>query len=75
MKIFYESYQYGGYLIFNDADDRTIYIQCDYEFPSLAITFGWSGKDGMAEEIESAITYLDDNAGIKVEDPGYFDGE
>lgn len=55
-------------------------IQTDWEYPSLAETFGWSPSKCDSEgsctcDIESAQEFLDDNAGEIVVDPGYFTGE
>lgn len=82
----YESLSYGGYLVKDIDTGRDILIQVDYDFPSLAETFGWNGKitrkdlkisrgDKLGAEIYRAIQYLDDNEGKIVEDPGYFDEE
>lgn len=89
MKIFVESNRYGHYIVSNDTNNETRYFQTDYDFPSLASTFGWepceecNTTDGtvpcehkaVSEMIQSAIEYLDNESlmGNSVDDPGYFD--
>lgn len=88
--ITYETYRHGGYIVTEKDTGKDILIQTDYEFPDLAITFGWNGKllsktklravnikddDKTGAEIYSAIQYLDANEGKVVEDPGYFGDE
>lgn len=91
MRISYEGNRFGHYTITNDQDDRTIYVQTDFDYPGIASTFGWSpccgsGRtDGtvrcpdcgaeVSDLIGSAIDFLDANEGSEVDDPGYFDGE
>jgi hypothetical protein len=85
--ITYEAMSYGGYLVKDETTGRTVYIQTDLDFPSLAMDFGWSGRllpktklravnikddDLTGAEIYSAILYLDEHEGDVVEDPGYF---
>jgi len=74
MQIYLDMGDFGTYEISNDQNDKTILIQSDYEFPSVAQTFGW---DGEHDDIDGAITFLDELAGSgeSVEDPGYFDLE
>jgi hypothetical protein len=86
MKISVESYRYGGYIISNDEDDRTILIQTDWDYPGVASAFGWTPckecrfTDGTVdcahqtahEMIANAAEYLDDYPDA-VDDPGYFD--
>jgi hypothetical protein len=83
-----EGNQFGHYIVSNSIDDRTVYVQLDYDFCGLALTFGWipctecSFTDGtvkcahhsVGEMIQSAIEFLDGYPD-PVEDPGYFDGE
>ena len=76
-----ESGQYGwDYLIVHD-DGRDVLIQTDHDYPSVASTFGWSGRvlkkfgTGYSAEIRSAQEWLDKHIGVRAEDPGYFDGE
>ena len=89
MKIFVDSNRFGHYIVSNDEDDNTVYVQVDYDCCGLASSFGWTPceecreTDGtvpcehhtVSEMIQSAIEYLDDCAsyGKTVEDPGYFD--
>jgi hypothetical protein len=68
------------------ADDgRDILIQADWDFPGLASTFGWVACHCRATDgtvpcphrtvdamMSAARTFLDDNIGKTVEDPGYF---
>jgi hypothetical protein len=66
--------------------EQEVYVQSDWEYPSVASTFGWSigcdcPTDGtvdcqhrtVSKHIASAYDYLTDNIGKVVEDPGYFD--
>lgn len=86
--ISYEVYQHGGYILTDLASEKTLLVQLDYDFPSLARDFGWDGKNVSDEELRSvkllgvgnstgaeiysAQKYLDENEGKEVEDPGYF---
>jgi len=63
---------YGTYLIEDMDTGEDILVQSDYAFPSIAMTFGWSGDE---EDIEGAIAFLDDHIGETAEDPGYFSKE
>jgi len=55
------------------VDERVdILIQTDTDYPSIASMFGWDGEES---DIAEAQEYLDDNDGMIVEDPGYFDTE
>jgi hypothetical protein len=76
-----ESGQYGwDYLIVHD-DGRDVLIQTDHDYPSVASTFGWSGRvlkkfgTGYSAEIRAAQEWLDKHIGARAEDPGYFDGD
>jgi len=63
---------YGTYIIEDMDSGEDILVQTDYDFPSVAMTFGWSGDE---EDIEGAVEYLDDIIGTEnavAEDPGYF---
>lgn len=81
------------------ADDgRTVLVQTDWDYPSVAQSFGWSlrevqqpecaepcdhdSTDGTVdcgcgvtatEFISAAREWLEDNDGVAVDDPGYFD--
>lgn len=61
-----------GHYDWDERDEsNTVLVQVDYDFPSLARTFGWRGT---GENIEAARRYLDRVSGSKVvEDPGYFE--
>ena len=66
---------------------RTVLVQTDYGFCSLASTFGWqpchNSTDGTIrcpecgretiDSITDAADWLDAHLGTVVEDPGYFD--
>lgn len=85
MRIYIESNRFGHYTISNDLDDRTVYVQTDWDFPGLASTFGWvpcgecGATDGTVdcehrtagEMTSDAAAFLDNEPG-GVEDPGYF---
>jgi hypothetical protein len=46
MKISYEVNRYGHILIYQIQDEsKTVYIQTDWDYPSVATTFGWSLRD------------------------------
>jgi hypothetical protein len=77
----------GGYLVVDQNTGRDVLVQVDYDFPSLAESFGWSGKllpksktryvniddsDITGAQIYSSIVWLDSHEGKLVEDPGYF---
>lgn len=61
----------GNYDWNEENESDTILVQVDFDFPSLAITFGWTGSN---TDINGAAEYLDECiATAKVaEDPGYF---
>jgi hypothetical protein len=70
---------YGSYVVRNE-DGRSFLVQQDHDFPSIARTFGWSGRfskrnygKGHGAEITAARDWLDLNIGIDAEDPGYFE--
>lgn len=74
-----------AYEIRNLCTDKTIIVQHDGDFPSLAENFGWDMGDkrkkkydyGTLDErlevIGDAIDWLDEHIGAKAEDPGYFE--
>ena len=79
-----EAGQFGNYLIVND-DGADLLVQTDWDYPGLASSFGFvpcecGETDGTVncahktatEMINDAATFLDDNLGKRVEDPGYF---
>tara|TARA_Y100000004_G_C8934118_1_gene421346 strand:+ start:1004 stop:1231 length:228 start_codon:yes stop_codon:yes gene_type:complete len=69
-----ENGPYGTYLIVNN-DGRDILVQVDYDYPSLADSFGWgefNGEEDISDQIAKATEWLDDHIGAKAEDPGYF---
>ena len=79
-----EAGQFGNYLIVND-DGADLLVQTDWDYPGLASSFGFvpcecGETDGTGncahktatEMINDAATFLDDNLGKRVEDPGYF---
>ena len=80
MRISLESgggYAPGCYLIRCEETRRTELVQTDWDFPSLAVTFGMPcDASGSEPSIPAAREYLDSVAdgGMTVEDPGYFDG-
>mgnify|MGYP001501980442 CR=1 FL=1 len=66
---------YGSYVVRNE-DGRSFLVQQDHDFPSIARTFGWSGRfskrnygKGHGAEITAARDWLDLNIGIDAEDP------
>ena len=64
-----ESGAFGwDYQIVND-DGESLLIQSDWDYPGVAMSFGWAGDDN---DISGAAAYLDDNVGATAEDPGYF---
>ncbi len=81
MRIYLERGPHGTYLI-RAEDGRDLLIQTDWDFPSVASTFGWRGKfskkkygTGPSAEIHAAADWLDDNIDADADDPGYFDGD
>ena len=60
----------GSWDIYDDAN--TVLFQTDWDFPSLARTFGYAGPD--ERPTEAVYDYLDEVAGsgTVVDDPGYF---
>ena len=84
--ITYTVESHGCYEISNTDDDETILVQSDWDYPSLAHTFGWTGicecgeTDGTvncshksaSDMIDGAREYLDTYEGEMVEDPCYF---
>ena len=86
MKITIERAQYGLWLI-RAEDGRAILAQVDWDFPGLAQDFGFvpcthcQETDGtvdcahrtVGETVADAGEFLNENVGIWVEDPGYFD--
>ena len=84
MNIDLQSGDFGAYLLVAD-DGREVLIQSDWDFPSIASTFGWvpcecGHTDGTVDclhkttsiMIAEAAEYLGDYVGETVEDPGYF---
>ena len=81
-----EAGQFGWDYVLKNQDGRTLLIQTDYDYPSLASSFGWSpckcgSTDGtvgcphktVSDMIAEAGQYLDDNIGETIEDhDGYF---
>lgn len=73
-KITLTSGQFGwDYFIVAD-DGRDILIQTDWDYPSVAQSFGWRGKDDNIAGAQKFLDRIADN-GKWVEDPGYFDEE
>jgi hypothetical protein len=75
MKIYVEAGDIGGtYIVSNDENSETKFIQTDFEYPTVAKYFGWNGSDS---DIDGAREFLDEIAdtSIGVEDVGYFDGD
>ena len=60
---------FGTYLLVDETSGEDILIQTDYDYPGIAMTFGWNGDDS---DIEGAQDFLDENMGATAEDPGYF---
>lgn len=52
-------------------EEATILLQTDWDFPSAASTFGWTGADS---DIAGAAAFLDEccESGRVIDDPGYF---
>ena len=84
--ITYTVESHGCYKISSTEYKETILVQLDWDYPSLAHTFGWTGicecgdTDGTvdcshksaSDMIDGAREYLDTHEGEIVEDPGYF---
>lgn len=76
----------GSYIVRDVETGDSILFQTDFEWPSLAITFGWPDGEEYApfegpfgeffirgaEAIAAAVEYLDAHLGDEVEDVGYF---
>ncbi len=57
----------------NTRDERsTILVQTDWDWPSIAANFGWTGDLDDPEQIPAAREYLDEHLCEIIEDPGYF---
>jgi hypothetical protein len=70
-----KSGQFGwDFLIANNQDDRTVYIQSDADYEGVAASFGWNSEDYEPHEFQSALDYLSEivNDDNWHEDPGYF---
>jgi hypothetical protein len=85
MRITLQQGYFGTYLVVA-GNGRDILIQTDFDYPSIASTFGWSPcvcghTDGTvdcahktaSQMIAEAQAFLDDHIGDSVEDPGYFE--
>lgn len=61
-----------SFVVKEDLTGRTLPFQTDWDWPSLAATFGWQGNpDSLPSECD-AEEWLRENAGATAEDPGYF---
>ena len=83
-----EAGQFGWDFIIRKDDNQSVLIQTDWDYPSVAQSFGWSGlcrcgfSDGTidcvdataSQHIAAARAWLDANIGATAEDPGYFLG-
>lgn len=60
--------------VFDTRDEgNTVLIQTDWDYPSVATTFGAGKFLGTAtEEIAAAQEWLAENVGTTAADPGYF---
>lgn len=81
MQITLDNGPHGTFLI-TAEDGRDLLIQTDWDYPSVASSFGWNGRfskkkygTGPSGEIHAAADWLSDNIGAEAEDPGYFDLE
>lgn len=85
MKITLQKGAFGFTYLVVAEDGRDILIQSDWDYPSIASTFGWTScacgeTDGTvdcphktaSQMIVDAQDYLDDHLGETVDDPGYF---
>lgn len=85
MKIRLEKGDFGFCYLLVAEDGRDILIQTDWEYPSMATSFGWKAcscgrTDGTvncahktaSQMIGEAQDFLDDHIGDSIEDPGYF---
>lgn len=84
-----ETAQFGNYLIRNTLTDETVLVQSDWDYPSVAQSFGFGGlctcgsSDGtvdcpcasIGQHMRAAVEWLDDNIGVQADDPGYFEKE
>lgn len=88
MRMTLESGTFGWDYMLEAEDGRTVLIQTDWDYPSVASTFGWCAcecgeTDGTVkcphrtvdEMIQGAREYLDEHIGDTAEDPGYFEEE
>ena len=74
-----------GYLIckvdnkgcWDTRNENSILIDSDWDFPILALNFGFCGCEVETEmgKITAAIDFLDDHLGKIIEDTGYFDND
>ena len=49
-------------------------VQFDADFPGVARSFGWQGPPrDTNESIWDAYEFLEENVGVDIDDPGYFD--
>ena len=75
----------GSYLL-QATDGRSVLIQTDWDYPSLAAAWGWTAcacgtTDGTvdcphrtaSEMLAEAAEFLDDRIGTSLIDPGYLD--
>jgi hypothetical protein len=84
MNITLDRGDFGTFLV-RAEDGREILVQTDWDFPSVASTFGWTAcpcghTDGtvdcahrtVGEMIAEAREFLDEHIGSTADDPGYF---
>jgi hypothetical protein len=72
MKVTLESGPWRTFLLRSETG-QTRLVQHDGDFPGVARTFGWSGReDGSPEAIWDAYDFLQQVVGESADDPGYF---
>ena len=57
-RICVEPYRFGGYMIY-DENDRTVYVQSDWDFPGLAGSFGWSPSGAGSDDCTDECRFTD----------------
>lgn len=72
MKITLEPGPYWTFLLRAETG-ITRHVQHDADFPGVAQTFGWRGKDDKSPAaIWDAYEFIEQRLGNTVDDPGYF---
>ena len=68
-----------AYEVVNTCTGKSVIVENDMDFPSLAESFGWRAPEydihnhsDTMDVINQAAEYLDDHIGKRADDPGYF---